>query len=128
MVPQTIKTISEETRAWLQFFLGRLDSNTHQEEEALSSLIDTLSQTVRYIGNITKIPESKSQETEESLSSMWKETAKQVRPFNQELAVKCFFKGIYWADNERLTESEIVELGIKIEDMQNHVLSAIKGI
>lgn len=92
MVPQTIKTISEATRAWLQLFLGRLDSNTHQEEEALSSLIDTLSQTVRYIGNIIKIPESKSQKTEKSLSSMWNETAKQVRPFNPELAEKCFLR------------------------------------
>ena len=123
-----IQTISEEARAWLQFFLERVDSKTQQENEAISSLIDALRKTVRYIGDITKDSASKSSESEDVLSKIWSETAKKIRPFNSKLAEKCFFKGIYWADNERFTEEEIVKLGFKIETMKQHVSSAIESI
>jgi hypothetical protein len=125
---EAIHSISGEARAWAQFYLDRVDTATQKENEALSSLMVALMQTIKYIGEVTKDPKVKSNETEQSLNQQWFKAAIKVRPYNAALADKCFLKGIHWTDNEHFTHEEIVVLGITIQDMKHHVSSAIKNV
>jgi len=128
MKSKIVKHISEEARAWVQLYLLRKDQKTEQERQALQSLIDTLNETVKYISEVNENPSKKSQERESELSEIWSNTSIKVRPYKPALAEKCFFKGLYWADQDQFSEEEIRSLGITIFDMRKEVCVAIKSI
>jgi len=123
-----VKDISSETRAWADFYISNKKEKSEKESRALQALIDSLKETVKYIGETKQDPAKKSHDRDEALSSMWSETATAVRPYKPSLAQKCFFKGLFWADQSRFRSEDIDQLGISISDMEKEVLDAIKSI
>lgn len=123
-----VADISTEIRAWTDMFLSRKDKKTKLESEALGALISTLNDTVKYIAAVNKNPEEKSEKKDHELSALWENTSIKVRPYKPDLAQKCFFKGLSWADQSRYQEEDIIALGITISDMEKEVTDAIKSI
>lgn len=59
--------------------------------------------------------------TEKELSDLWTAVACVAKPFDPDLARRCYEKGNYWADPSRWSEEEIKEAGIGIKRIQKEI-------
>lgn len=127
MKPPKIVQLSKEAREWVSMYIARKEQSAEKEGLALFSLIESLNNTVRYIANVNSSTAVESEEKNMELSNQWSKTSILVRPFKPSLSSKCFFKGLYWADQGRFSDEEIDSLGISIEEMQKEIDAAIKS-
>ncbi|AIV05932.1 hypothetical protein LA59_10805 [Vibrio harveyi] len=109
-----IKTISEEAREWTKFAIDARSDSKNGESEAIAKLSKALRTTVSHMKDTAEDPTNDSRQKDIELSDMWDDVANSIRPYRPELASKCFYKGLYWADTSRYTETELVELRIRI--------------
>lgn len=128
MQAKAIKSVSEEFRKWIEMIGDWASHAEKKEETAISALLDALSETMIYLGRVEEDPEKIKRDDEESLSRLWKEAAKKVRPYNQELSKRCNAKGLYWGNPTYFTNEEIKEMKISITDIQEYANKALQNV
>lgn len=122
------ETITNSAKGWVELYLSRKDLKQQHESDALKTIMTAICETSRYMREVLDSPESKSYEREAQLSELWRNTSIKVRPYKNELAERCFFKGLYWADNNRFSKEELAERKLKLADIEKGISSAIKSI
>jgi len=123
-----VKSVLEELREWIKLASDWSSKGERKEEEALTSLLNALNETMIYLGRINVSPEAACRETEEDIARLWKEAAIKVRSYNQELAKRCNAKGLYWGNPSYFTDDEISEMNISIADIQEYANKALKNV
>ena len=124
----SFESINNAAKSWVELFLGRKDAKTKDESDALKALMTALYKTSEYMREVTESPDAKSYERDAQLSEIWQTASIKVRPYKAELSERCFFKGLYWANNNRFTEEELVKRKLKLIDIEKEISSAIKSI
>lgn len=104
-----LETLNDMAITWFTLIFNRKEIKEQKKSRALKALMHSLSSTSQYMQVIIDNPTEKTRERERDLSDMWSETALLVRPFDEVLSERCFFKGVYWSNRNRFTEEEIVE-------------------
>ncbi|MCX2534492.1 hypothetical protein OQ486_13570 [Plesiomonas shigelloides] len=114
MGAEQIKEISTEAREWVKLALDIRGKSKKEESEAIAILSKALRETVAHMKDTADDISNNSREKDLQLSNMWDEVANSIRPYRPDLANKCFYKGLYWANTARYTEADLIELRIKI--------------
>jgi len=74
------------------------------KKEEMSRFLDAASvalrETLRYLG---RVPYTRDSRKEEKLSDLWAKVATTARPFNPDLAHRCYLKSSYWANPNTTT-------------------------
>jgi hypothetical protein len=124
----SIESINNSVKGWVELYLGRKDTKAQDESDALKALMTALCKTSEYMREVTESPDAKSYERDAQLSEIWRTASIKVRPYKAELSERCFFKGLYWTNNNRFTEEELVKRKLKLIDIEKEISSAIKSI
>ncbi|MGE6105244.1 hypothetical protein ACLHZT_16760 [Aeromonas veronii] len=122
-----VSSLSEAAIKWVEFLVNRKEIKTKKENEAIRALMTSLNKTADYMKMVLDNPELKSRKQENELSDIWNHTSILVREYNPELAQRCFFKGVYWSDNARFTECEIIDRKMKLHHIEIDIAKALKG-
>ncbi|EHR7166334.1 hypothetical protein KUK86_004501 [Vibrio parahaemolyticus] len=123
-----VSSLSEAAIKWVEFYVNRKENKAKKENEAIKSLMISLDRTAVYMKSVLDNAESKSDTVERELSECWYSTSILVREYNAELAERCFFKGIYWSNNSRFTEQEIIDKKMKLHHIEMDVAKASASI
>jgi len=121
-------SISEMAMKWVGAIINREEAHKKKEEEALKSIMSSLFQTTIYMKKVLDSDELRSHETEHELGRMWYETSILVRPYNPDLAERCFFKGLFWGNRDRFSEQELIDRKMKLYHIEEAIAKAIKSI
>lgn len=89
-----------------------------ETSEFLRIASKALRETLRYLG---RIPYTRDSKKEEKLSDLWAKVATTARPFNRDLAQRCYLKSNYWAAPERWTNKQVDSARIKINLMEKEI-------
>jgi hypothetical protein len=110
-----VLTIFKEFRDWL---LGIDKANLEHNKEdktALKSIYKALSETKSYFTDRKTMPINR--ERERQISNLWFDSSSELKNIDQELAVKCFLKGDFWADPDNWKQEDGVKINISIDEM-----------
>lgn len=100
---------------------------TVQKEETskfLKAASKALRETLRYLG---RVPYTRDFKKEEKLSDLWAKVATTARPFNRDLAHRCYLKSNYWAAPERWNDEQLDTARIEIGLMQKEIGKLFSG-
>jgi hypothetical protein len=123
-----ISSLSDVALKWLGMLINRKEIKAQRESDALKALMDSVTSTSHYMKMVLDNPDSSSRGKEYELSKMWRNTSIKVRPYKTELAERCFFKGLYWANTNRFSQEELEQRKLKLTDIETEIASAIKCI
>lgn len=127
MEVEAINLVLSELRKWVQLAVNWTSKSEREEEEALSTLLGALSETMIYLGRVSVLPDATYRETEENIARLWKDAAIKVRPYNPELAERCNAKGLYWGNPKYFTKEKISEMKISISEIQEYANKALRN-
>ncbi len=96
---------------------------TVQQNEFLKAATKAVRQTLSYIRDENK----RDRKTEEKLSELWANVALAARPFDSDLAERCYIKSNYWANPDKWSKEEVEKAGIEIERIDTEVRNYFKG-
>ncbi|MEZ8065145.1 MULTISPECIES: hypothetical protein [Vibrio] len=125
---EQLETLNNMAITWFTLIFNRKEIKEQKKNRALKALMNSLASTSQYMQVIVENPAEKSRDRERELSDMWSETALLVRPFDEALSERCFFKGVYWINRNRFTEEEIVKKKMKLHHIEMDVSKALKSI
>ncbi len=94
-----------------------------QQYEFLKVASKAVRQTLSYIRSEHK----RDTTTEEKLSELWANVALAARPFDSDLAERCYLKGNYWADPNSWSDEEVKNAGIEIGRIDTEIRNHFKG-
>jgi len=94
-----------------------------QQYEFLRVASKAVRQTLSYIKDENK----RDTKTEEELSELWANVALAARPFDSDLAERCYLKGNYWANPNSWSDEEIKNAGIEIGCIDTEIRNHFKG-
>lgn len=123
-----ITSIGDLVTKWVGIYLNKKADRKDKEEKALKSIMVSLFETSTYMREVLDNKDIKNYEKEKKLGLMWFETSVLVRPYNSDLAERCFFKGLFWGDHSRFTEKELTDKRIKLNNIEEDISRAIKAI
>ena len=90
----------------------------------LDAALEALRETLRYMG---RVPYTRDPGKEGELSDLWAKVATTARPFNPDVAQRCFLKSSYWANPERWTDRESKAAKISIAEMEVEIGKLFSG-
>ncbi len=96
---------------------------TNQQNEFLKTATKAVRQTLSYIRDENK----RDKKTEEELSELWADVALAARPFDSDLAERCYIKSNYWANPDKWSKEEVEKAGIEIERIGTEIRNHFKG-
>lgn len=128
MEVQDAVSLSDMVMKWFGVIMNREEARKKKEEEALKFIMSSLFQTTIYMKKVLDSDDLRSHETEHELGRMWCETSVLVRPYNADLAERCFFKGLFWGNRDRFTEQELIDRKMKLYHIEEAIAKAIKSI
>ncbi len=123
-----ITSIGDLVTKWVGIYLNKTSDRKDKEDKALRSIMFSLFETTTYMREVLDSKDIIDYEKEKKLGLMWFETSVLVRPYNPDLAERCFFKGLYWGDHSRFTEKELTDKRIKLNSIEEDISRAIKAI
>ncbi len=94
-----------------------------QKHEFLKVASKAIRRTLSYIRDENK----RDTKTEEELSELWANVALAARPFDSNLAERCYLKGNYWANPNNWSDEEVRNAGIEIERIEIEIRNHFKG-
>ncbi len=94
-----------------------------QRYEFLKVASKAIRRTLSYIRDENK----RDTKTEEELSELWANVALAARPFDSDLAERCYLKGNYWANPNSWSDEEIKNAGIEIGRIDTEIRNHFKG-
>ncbi|EGQ8952527.1 hypothetical protein V6957_004955 [Vibrio parahaemolyticus] len=125
---EDLEIINKVALTWFNLLFNRKEIHEQKKNLAIKSLMESLSLTAQYMQSLLDDPDSQSRDTERGLSQKWSDTSILVKPYDADLAERCFFKGVYWSNRNRFTEAEIIEKRMKLHHVESDVSKALKSI
>jgi hypothetical protein len=94
----------------------------NQQREFLKVASKAVRRTLSYIGE-----NKKNIKTQKELSDLWAAVALAARPFDSDLAERCYQKGNYWANPDNWSDEEVKKAGIEIGRIDAEIRRHFKG-
>lgn len=110
---------------WKVFEKGKAskEHTKKQQNEFLKVASKAVRRTLSYIRDENK----RDTKTEVELADLWADVAVAARPFDSDLAGRCYIKGNYWANPDKWSDEEVEKAGIEIKRIEKEIGDYFKG-
>ena len=127
MEPATIGVIVTAIKAAydiLKDVRTRRRAEPESSQRALNALYAAATETAEYLDYLKDCDKQK-RRRERQLSKLWRNAARTLEPFNEELASRLFLKADSWLNPDKWSDKDVKNARIKLSDIQREIRKMI---